>query len=430
MELNGYRLCRSGTQFAESRETRMTRKSVKNHLFGSPMLHRRFPFSSLALCLLVSLFSSTALAQAIDYERLDRRLTALAQDAGVVGLAVAVIEKGEISFARGYGVTRLEGEPVTPDTVFRWASLSKGVAATLTAKLAAQGSMALSDNIGSFNTSLRLPGGAENRGTLENLLSHMVGIVPNAYDTTLEDGQDPKEIRRSLAQLDAVCPVGDCYSYQNVAFDAVSEVVENVAQQSYPDVLARELFKPLGMRTASIGREALQSSASWAEPHRYHRGNAKARLRKVKNAYYRVPAAGGVNGSIRDLARFARAQMGLVPEVLPASVLENLHTPRVYTRSEQRRMSSKYGGHLRDARYALGWRVYKYGKAGTRVVGHRGAVDGYRALILFDPASDTGVVALWNSNSRRPSAIQLEVMDMAYGLPARDWLKLDKGASQ
>lgn len=394
------------------------------------MLNRRFLLPVLAVGLLLSLFGMSAEAQDIDYERLDRRLTTLAQDAGIVGLAVAVVEKGEISFARGYGVTREGGDPVTADTVFRWASLSKGVAATLAAKLASQGSMALTDRIGSFGTSLRLPGGAEREGTLENLLSHMVGIVPNAYDTTLEDGQDPREIRRSLAKLDAVCPVGNCYSYQNVAFDAISEVVESVSQKTYSDTLASELFGPLSMRNASIGREALQSSASWAEPHRYYRGNAKAKRRKVKDAYYRVPAAGGVNGSIRDLAHFARAQMGLLPDILPQDLLNDLHTPRVYTRSEQRRMSSKYGGHLRDARYALGWRVYKYGKAGTRVVGHRGAVDGYRALILFDPAADTGVVALWNSNSRRPTAIQLEVMDMAYGLPARDWLKLDKKAAQ
>ena len=394
------------------------------------MLSIRFPIRSAAFLLLLSFLSPPAAADPIDYERIDKRLNALSKDAGVVGLAVAVIEKGEIAFARGYGVTRNDGDPVTADTVFRWASLSKGVASTVTAKLAAEGSLALSDNIASFDTSLRLPGGAERRGTLENLLSHMIGIVPNAYDLALEDGRSPVAIRHSLAKLEAVCPVGDCYSYQNIAFDAVSEVVEKVTDKSYADAVGTLLFTPLGMTNASIGREALQSSTSWAEPHRYSRGTPTAKRRRVKDAYYRVPAAGGVNGSIRDLALFARAQMGLTPEILPPALLENLHNPRVYTRSEQSRMSSKYGGHLRDARYALGWRVYKYSAAGTRVVGHRGAVDGYRSLILFDPERDTGVVALWNSNSRRPSAIQLEVMDMAYGLPVRDWLKLDKEAAQ
>lgn len=389
-----------------------------------------FALRSAASLLLLTLIATPVAAAPIDYDRLDRRLNALAQDPGIVGLAVGVIEKGEISFARGYGETRIDGSPVTEDTVFRWASLSKGVASSLTARLASQGALSLSDTVGSFDTSLRLPGGTERDVTLENLLSHMIGIVPNAYDTTLEDGRDPAEIRRSLGKLKAVCPVGDCHSYQNVAFDAVSEVVESVAHSTYGEALDALLFEPLGMTNASIGRDGLQNAASWAEPHRYARGAKSAKRRKVKEAYYRVPAAGGVNGSIRDLALFARAQMGLVPEVLPQNLLDNLHTPRVYTRREQSRLSGRYGGHVRDARYALAWRVYKYSKDGVRVVGHRGAVDGYRSLILFDPELDTGVVVLWNSNSRRPTAIQLEVMDMAYGLPAKDWLQLDKKASQ
>ena len=72
-----------------------------------------------------------------------------------------------------------------------------------------------------------------------------------------------------------------------------------------------------------------------------------------------------------------------------------------------------------DARYGLGWRIYKYGENGDRVIGHRGAVEGYRSYILFDPERDTGVVILWNSSSRLPNGIGFEVMDMVYGLPAQ-----------
>ena len=63
------------------------------------------------------------------------------------------------------------------------------------------------------------------------------------------------------------------------------------------------------------------------------------------------------------------------------------------------------------------------------MIGHRGAVRGYRALILFDPELNTGVVALWNSNSRMPVGIQYEVMDMVYGLPQKDWIGLDVAAA-
>jgi beta-lactamase class C len=77
---------------------------------------------------------------------------------------------------------------------------------------------------------------------------------------------------------------------------------------------------------------------------------------------------------------------------------------------------------LQDAWYGYGWRSYDYG--GHRIVGHRGGVDGYRSLILFDPRKKSGVVALWNSNTNQPGGLEFEVMDMIYGLPFRDWLEL------
>lgn len=366
-----------------------------------------------------------AAADPVDYDRLDERLTRLAESDAIVGLAVAVIEDGEITFAEGYGVTEIGADPVTPDTVFRWASLSKGVASTTVGKMAAEGQLALSDTISKFKTSLRLPMGGEKVGTLEDLLSHKIGIVPNAYDTRLEDGGDPSEIRKSLGKLKRMCPVGDCHTYQNVAFDAIAEVVTSVRGLSFEEVVELELFKPLGMTQASFGLESLTQSMSWAAPHRKLRSNPVPVRRKLNQSYYRVPAAGGVNGSIRDLARFAQAQMGLEPTVLNPETLSELHTPRIYTSREQSSMSRRFGGHLRDARYALGWRVYKYGVPGHRVVGHRGAVDGYRSLILFDPERQSGVVALWNSNARSPVGVQFEVMDMIYGLERTDWLQLD-----
>ena len=382
------------------------------------------PFSLIVLFL--SFMVASAHAAPVDHDVLDARLKRLADDAGIVGLAVAVIEDGEITFAEGYGVTALGGKAVTPDTVFRWASLSKGVASTAVGKMASDGQLALTDTISKFKTSLRLPLGGEKVGTLEDLLAHKIGIVPNAYDTRLEDGRDPAEIRKSLGSLKRTCPVGECHTYQNVAFDAIAEVVAAVRGISFEEVVQLDLFQPLGMRDASYGLEALTSSLSWAEPYRKRRADVRPVRRPLKRSYYRVPAAGGVNGSILDLARFAQAQMGLQPDVLDEATLAELHSPRIYTRREQSSMSRRYGGHLRDARYALGWRVYKYGVPGYRVVGHRGAVDGYRSMILFDPERQSGVVALWNSNSRMPVGVQFEVMDMIYDLPAKDWIGLDR----
>ncbi len=182
---------------------------------------------------------------------------------------------------------------------------------------------------------MRLPLGGEKVGTLEDLLSHKVGIVPNAYDTRLEDGGDPAEIRKDLGKLKRICPVGECHTYQNVAFDAVAEVVAAVSGKTFETVVKAELFDQLGMQDGSYGLEALTSSGSWAEPYRKRRADARPVRRTLKQSYYRVPAAGGVNGSISDLARFAQAQMGLQPDILDADTLIELHTPRIYTRREQ-----------------------------------------------------------------------------------------------
>jgi beta-lactamase class C len=121
------------------------------------------------LCLLAVIALPAAVAQAIDYDRLDQRLTRLAAEEDMVGLAVAVIEDGEIRFAKGYGYTAIGGAAVTDETVFRWASLSKGVAASQIAILAGQARLNLSDTVAKFKTSLRLPGGGETQATLEDV---------------------------------------------------------------------------------------------------------------------------------------------------------------------------------------------------------------------------------------------------------------------
>src|SRR4051794_28123713 len=77
---------------------------------------------------------STSSRRDIDYRLLDARLKQLANKPATVGLAVGVVENGRITFLQGYGETVAgSGEPVTPETVFRWASCSKGLAATMVA---------------------------------------------------------------------------------------------------------------------------------------------------------------------------------------------------------------------------------------------------------------------------------------------------------
>ena len=363
----------------------------------------------------------TAGPHLVDYQKLDARLTRLVAANDMVGLAVAVVENGQISFIKGYGVTEAgTDERVTTGTVFRWASLSKGVAGTLVAELAREGKLSLADPVSRWAPSLKLPNNGENIVTIADLLGQRTGIVHNAYDDKLEEGIDPHQIRTMLGKLDAYCKPATCHTYQNVAYDAASEIVANATRRSYADMVARKLLVPLGMTSASLTRAGLEASPSWAKPHVGHR------TLKVADAYYRVPAAGGMNSSIFDLGLWMQAQMGGDPRVLAPAVLETAHRPQVTV--ERRHARSRYDRDVTEQRYAMGWRDMKY--AGHHIVGHRGAVSGYRSLIYFDPALKAGVAVLWNSQSSKPLGVQNEVFDMFYQRPFEDWLELDKKEKQ
>jgi len=253
-----------------------------------------------------------------------------------------------------------------------------------------------------------------------------------------------------------------------VAFDASAEIVETITGLPYKSVVKERIFDPLEMETASVTLEGLKRSKSWARPH----GRSGKRINRVKENYYRVPAAAGVNSSVKDLAKWMIAQMppqidqaagqdatiklagGLASQpnektgaktalqliaqaavtrqekdlykaTLPKisqGILDAMHAPRVETPREQRYMRRKYMS-LKNAQYGLGWRTYDY--AGRRVIGHRGGVEGYRALVLFDPEKRSGIAMMWNSPHSRPIGLQLEFMDQLYGLPKRDWLRLN-----
>ena len=361
---------------------------------------------------------TTSARQNVDYARLDQRLRQLMQQHSMVGLAVGVVENGRITFLSGYGETLAgSGEKVSPETVFRWASVSKGVAATMVAKLAEDGKLSLQSPVASYS-SLRLPASAEQRATVGDMLSHRLGLYRNAYDNKLEEGQDAHVLRQSLSQLNLICPPGTCWSYQNVAYDGASEIVERITSEPYEAALKQSLFHPIGMTSASVSMTGLTSAKSWARPH-----NAGRRPLELNDNYYRVPAAGGVNSNIKDLALWMIAQMGEMPDVLSPQLLNTIHAPLVKTPGESRRMR-KFLERIHDPHYGYGWRSYDY--AGHRIVGHHGGVAGFRSLIMFDPQRKSGVVALWNSNTSQPAGIEIEVMDMIYRLPFRDWLELGK----
>ena len=375
-------------------------------------------------------FASPQALADLQLSELDDTLQRAMETGDFVGLAVAVVRDGDIAFMRTYGETEIGGgAPVTPDTLFRIASLSKGFASSMVGLAVSDGKLSLDAPATDFAPELALSGGAEKSLTLSYLLSHRTGLPPNAYDNLLEAGIAPAAILPQYRKVKPICAVGQCYAYQNVTYDIAGRALESVYGEPYAELVSERLFTPLGMMTASYGEDALTQSIDWARPHNRKRQRDPSRPQNpwktidVKAPYYGTPAAGGVNASIRDMAQWLKAQLGEAPEVLSPGVLNLIHAPQVATPSETRRMRNVMPN-LRSSQYAYGWRVYEY--AGERVIAHGGSVDGYGAHIVFLPGQNAGIVILSNTRTRRLWSIAPMFLDLTLGQPHQDWLALEE----
>lgn len=354
-----------------------------------------------------------------DYQRW---LNELAKRDAVAGLATAVVINNKVVFERTVGFAdAATRQPVTPNTVFRLASLSKAFATAITGLLIDDGKLSWDTKLVDVLPYFKLKDvQSADQATVSDILGQRLGLPRNTYDNMLEDDVSYEELVRKLDEVDMTCPVGQCYGYQNVAFAMIGDVLFARTGHFFYQLVDKRLFYPLGMRTASYGRAALEASASWARP---HRASANGWVPFEPNEiYYRVAPAAGVNASLRDMEKWLLAQMGERPDVLSAALLKKLHTPGIDTPSELRATPWRRG-RLTEAHYALGWRVYEYG--GETLIYHAGAVAGYRTMIGFFPKYHAGVVTMWNSTGPTPGGLMPMVFDGLLGLPHVDWAGLE-----
>jgi beta-lactamase class C len=353
----------------------------------------------------------------------ERDIDAVMASGQMVGLGVAVVHRGEVVLARGYGVGDAKRlNPVDDRTVFRLASLSKGLASTTLALLVRDGFVEWDEPVQSLVPMFELSDSrAATQVTLRDLLSHRVGLPYNALDRVLEGNEPYPLLVYKLRDLPLTCKPGDCYAYQNIAYSVVGDIAFATTGRFYSYEVERRLFHPLGMTDSTFGRDALEANPNHAMPHvRGPRGFVPVR---PKETYYRVLPAAGANASVRDMAQWALAQLGHHPELLPADLLEELHAPEVATPGETRSVPWRRE-RVREAQYALGFRVYDY--AGHRMVFHGGAVQGYRGMLALLPGHDLGIVVLWNNESAAPSGLVPTLLDRYLGLPAANWLAVNR----
>ena len=327
----------------------------------------------------------------------------------VPGAALVVVVGGEVRLQKTYGVVSADrSTPVTDQSLFRLASVSKGFASAAAALLVRDTDVTWQTPLKSELADLRFKSREYGEQiNLWHIMSQTTGLMPHAYTNLIEDNQSFERIVGKLHNVDFICAPGECYSYQNVVFSLVGEVVEKATGMPYPQYVEDRIFGPLGMTRASIGYRKYVDDANHARPHIWT-GESWAPTR-ITLEYYRVPPAAGVNASISDMRRWLQAQLGDAPDVLSPSLLAEVQAGIQRTSRQQ----SHYPRNRRlgEVHYGLGWRVFDYGGV-EDFVHHGGYVRGMRSEMVFNRNLDAGLVFLTNSEPRKMGRIVFEFADM------------------
>lgn len=331
----------------------------------------------------------------LDYDDYVRSFAAEAQ---IPGVAIAVVTPHQTLYMKSLGHRKTGSpRPIDANTVFRIASVSKGFASVLTGLLVRDSLLHWDDPVTKYVPDFALQTPANTRTlTIRHVLSHTSGLISHAYDSLVEDNLPLHEMTRQLREVKITCAVGECYTYQNVMYSLIDPIIATRTQRAYEDLLVEKIFTPLGMRDASLSRAAMLASGNFASPHISRRGELRSTA--LKDTYYNVAPAAGVNASIHDMALWLRALLGGMPNVIPPEVVQKVSEPLIDTPRERRRFN--WNRRIRSAQYGMGWRIFDY--AGHKLVFHSGGVRGYSSQIAFLPEEKLGIVVLQNSSSNNP----------------------------
>ena len=318
------------------------------------------------------------------------------QDSGCIGLAYAVVKHGKTLVSNTKGIQSVGTYlPVTSESVFRIASLSKGFTGMLSAVLIQKGYFSLEDPIARYLPGCSLQGmPTDSVIRIRHLLSHSTGLTEHAFSNLIDQEVSRETWMAELCQMSVRDTTGTRHAYQNAAFSLMEAIIENVLCMPFKDALKKFLLTPLGMGHTGASFEDFFSSSAACQGHFLNRYLLQTHPLPVKANYYNAVAAGGIHSTLSDMTIWLKAVMGHRPEVLSAEVIRLATTPTISTLSEDRHFNQWPG--LTYSGYGLGWRRLNVGR--HSLIFHGGYVNGFRSEIAFDPVEDIGFVLLSNSN--------------------------------
>lgn len=362
-------------------------------------------------------------------DRLDALIEEGMAKTGVPGTAVAVVHNDTVVYERAFGVRELgRPEPVTPDTVFQIASLSKPLSSTLVAAVVGDGTTTWDATIGSIETDFALsdPWVGE-QVTIRDMLCHRSGLPAYSGDPLVFYFQyDRDECIRRLRHYPMATSFRSAFAYSNLGFSAGAYAAARAAEKSWDDLAEARLFAPLGMTSTSYRFADFMRRENRAAPHFRTRAGVW-QPGDLTNDDAATPA-GGVSSSLRDLTRWLRLQLngGMFDgrQVVASDALRETHRPQIVAMSPPDPSSGPTGF------YGLGWFAV-FDDRGRLVVQHGGDFSSYNTQATLLPAAGLGIIVLCNGwpSALRESIPKAFLEMVTNGEASQDWVSAIEASS-
>ena len=379
--------------------------------------------------LLVAVSCPLAAAPPADF---DARVESLRTKTGVPGLAIAIVESGATTLARGYGV-RKAGAPerVDADTIFPTGSTGKAFTVAALATLVDAGKLGWDDKVTD-----RLPGfqmydpWVTREMTIRDLLVHRSGLGLGAGDLLMvpRGSLSRAEAVKRLRFIKPATSFRSAYAYDNVLYMVAGQLIEEMTGQTWEDYVREHVLQPAGMTTSTSDSDRRFATANRAYPHARPgrvRGTGPLQMLDERDELGRAAApAGGLSISANDMSKWLVLQLahGQLPggnRLFSEAAHAAMWKPEVLQPVGPLPEPLKLAEPMFQA-YALGWGIRDY--RGTKIVTHGGAVLGFQSVVTLIPAKNVGFAIEINSEDGEIAlGLMYELLDHYLGFSRNDW---------
>lgn len=373
-------------------------------------------------------------AQAAPPPGLDARIEGLRQSFGIPGVSIAIVEDGQPTLVRGYGVRTLgRPEPVDADTLFATGSTGKAFTTAALAVLVDQGRLEWDDKVIDHMPWFRMYDPWVTREmTIRDLLVHRSGLGLGAGDLLFVPRSDRsrRATVEALRHLKPATSFRSAYAYDNLLYIAAGQLIEEVTGQTWEDFVRVNILRAAGMNASTVDDASRLATANRAHPHARLNGPIRGMgeqtpIDETADQAPNAAPAGGLAVSARDMARWLAVQLGrgrlpggtgrLFSEKASAEMWNPVTLVPIAPRPEPLKPTQPA-----FQAYALGWGVLDY--RGTKIVTHSGAVFGSLTTVVLVPDRNIGFsIAVNSEDAEMIRGLMYELLDHYLGFSKGDW---------